>query len=416
MSASAGGLQDPLTHAFGQDEQSDRSLLRPLKSALEESASFWRDAKLEAELRGYRFERTYMLIPDVKASAIGGQFRFTSGNWRNFSLSAAWYNATDVDSEGGPNGLTPQPGKNTNVWGEANLRYDISNTALSGSRLTLYRQTLSLPYLNKNDVRMVPATHEGYLLGRENSSLDYMVGHVTRFKGYQSDRFVNMSEAAGALNSDDGVSVAGVQTSVGESAKVGLINYYGWNTFNTAYLEASYHQEVTDDLDVRVSGQHTDQRSTGDELVGSFHTHHSAARVALGWRGAVVSLGGSTTAKNSTIRAPWGGKPSYLSLMRNDFDRPGEDAILLGLSYNTDYFSALGLSSYVNIVHGRNAHTVLQDKAPNQTEYDLTVDYKPPTGIFEGLWARLRYAYVDADGSGAVHDIRLILNYSLPLL
>ncbi len=416
VSSSAGGLEDPLTHAFQKKEGSDDYLLSSLKTALADSASFWRNAKLEVDLRGYRFERSNTVTPDAKASAVGGQMRFTSGNWRNLSLTAAWYNSIDVDSNRGPSGLTTRPGKNINVLGEANLRYDFKDSVLSGSRLTLYRQTLSLPYLNKNDIRMLPSTHEGYTLGRENSDLDYIVGHITRFKSYRSDRFVHMSEAAGAVNSDDGVSLAGVQVPVTPHGSLGVINYYGWNTFNTVYLEASYHRVVAGDLDMRLSGQHTDQRSTGDELVGDFSTYHSTARVALGWRGAVLRLGGSTTSKKSGIRAPWGGKPSYLSLMRSDFDRPGEDAILLGFSYNTEYFSSMGLSSYVNIAHGRNARNLNAQKAPHRTEYDLTIDYKPPSGLLEGLWARLRYAYLDTSGSGTVHDVRLILNYSIPLL
>ncbi len=48
---------------------------------------------------------------------------------------------------------------------------------------------------------------------------------------------------------------------------------------------------------------------------------------------------------------------------------------------------------------------------------DLTVDYKPPGGFLQGLWIRARYNYIDIEDSGEdVHDVRLIVNYTLPFL
>ena len=92
--------------------------------------------------------------------------------------------------------------------------------------------------------------------------------------------------------------------------------------------------------------------------------------------------------------------------------------MLFGLSYNTDYFSSLGLSSYINIAHGWDAEDPLTGAdLPDRTEYDLTVDYKPPEGFLQGLWIRARYNYIDTDGDGEeVHDFRLIINYTLPFL
>jgi hypothetical protein len=45
------------------------------------------------------------------------------------------------------------------------------------------------------------------------------------------------------------------------------------------------------------------------------------------------------------------------------------------------------------------------------------VTYAPPKGCFRGLSIQARLALVDQDGvSGLLPDIRLILNYALPLL
>lgn len=67
-----------------------------------------------------------------------------------------------------------------------------------------FRQTYDNPYINKNDGRMVPNTFEGYtfrgMVGDEKStgSLIYVAGYVSKIKERNQDRFVWMSEDAGA--------------------------------------------------------------------------------------------------------------------------------------------------------------------------------------------------------------------------
>jgi hypothetical protein len=265
---------------------------------------------------------------------------------------------------------------------------------------------------------MLPTTHEGYTIERADSHFDYFVGHLTKFKDLDSEDFVYMSEAAGATGTNEGLSIVGAMVSVNDNITIGAGDYYGWDTFNTIFAEANYHRLLTDNLDMQLSGQFTDQRSIGDELVGSFDTYQFAAKGSFGWRGAVIKLGGSVTGDGASIRKPWGGSPSYLSVQRLDFDRANEKAVLLGISYNTSYFSALGLSSFVNIVHGYDAENpVFGLELPDRTEYDLTVDYKPPSGMFEGLWIRARYNYIDIEGDAErVHDFRLIIDYTIPFI
>jgi hypothetical protein len=156
----------------------------------------------------------------------------------------------------------------------------------------------------------------------------------------------------------------------------------------------------------------------GDELVGDFDTIHFAVKGAFAWRGAIITLAGSITDDDADIHKPWGGTPSYLSIQRFDFDRANEKAVLLGLSYNTDYFSALGFSSFINIAHGFDAEDPPTGAdLPDRTEYDITVDYKPPHGFLEGLWIRFRYNYVDIeDNDENVRDFRIVVNYTIQFL
>ena len=51
---------------------------------------------------------------------------------------------------------------------------------------------------------------------------------------------------------------------------------------------------------------------------------------------------------------------------------------------------------------------------------DITVDYHFQSLALKGLWLRSRAAFVDEEdgvaGTGYVEDIRVILNYDLPIL
>ena len=57
-------------------------------------------------------------------------------------------------------------------------------------------------------------------------------------------------------------------------------------------------------------------------------------------------------------------------------------------------------------------------QAPDQEEFDLTVDYRFKKGLFERLWLRFRGAVLNQHGPNAhdTVDFRIILNYDLPIL
>jgi len=58
--------------------------------------------------------------------------------------------------------------------------------------------------------------------------------------------------------------------------------------------------------------------------------------------------------------------------------------------------------------------------SPDQTEYNLTVDYRFAKEVADGLWIRLRGAWIDQDenesGGDDFFDFRIIVNYNFDLL
>jgi hypothetical protein len=62
-----------------------------------------------------------------------------------------------------------------------------------------------------------------------------------------------------------------------------------------------------------------------------------------------------------------------------------------------------------------------RQRAPNQAEYDLTVDWRPAwknqPGFLQGMWFRARSAILDQQNAPALgYQFRLILNWERDLI
>ena len=104
-------------------------------------------------------------------------------------------------------------------------------------------------------------------------------------------------------------------------------------------------------------------------------------------------------------------------MIEKDFDRAGEKAWLLGLSYDfKDYVK--GFSTAFNFARGTDAvNPSTQSGVPNENEWDITFDYRIQEGPLSGIWVRLRDAYVNFNnGGGHSNNVRLIVNFPLPFL
>jgi outer membrane OprD family porin len=199
-----------------------------------------------------------------------------------------------------------------------------------------------------------------------------------------------------------------------DNALTGVINYIVPDVLNILYAETNYTWIVDQNLQLKLSAQFTDQRSVGQELIGSFDTRVVGSRAALSYRNAIVTTAFSTTATGSAISSPFGTYPGYLSLMEKDFDHAGESAWLVGLAYDLKDLGFPGLSFAMNYAHGYGARNTT---APEEAEFDLTVDYRIQQGPLSGLWFRVRNGYVDFNHQGgSSNNVRLIVNYELPVL
>jgi hypothetical protein len=392
------------------------SLFPRIKKRLESLPPFWRDTRLAAKPRTYYFDRDRDSGNSV-AWAVGGSLEHQSGWWNErlrvattLYTSQKLYGPSDKDGT-----LLLKPGQQSfTVLGEAYAELRLSET----TNLRAGRTALDLPYLNRQNNRMVPNTFLAYgLYGNIVETVPFIVGQVTHMKRRNSDDFEPMSKAAGLQGTDEPATVAGMRYNFTETINLGFVNIYAWEFMNTFYTEGNTGWQITDDLAVGLSAQFTDQRSVGDELEGDFDTHVFGAKIGTTYKGATFSLAFSSTDNDSGIRSPFGSYPGYLSLMIKDFNRAGEDAWLAGLAYDFAEAGWGGISGYINYAEGYSPDSE-NTGAPDQKELDVTLDIRPQNAVVDGLWLRLRHARVEEDGRFAddVRDWRVILNYEVPLL
>jgi hypothetical protein len=89
---------------------------------------------------------------------------------------------------------------------------------------------------------------------------------------------------------------------------------------------------------------------------------------------------------------------------------------LLGLSFDFKAIGAPGLSAFANYAKGNDARDPQTGESlPDQTEVDLTVDYRFPSQWAPGLWIRLRGSILDLRGEDEITNFRAIINYDVPV-
>jgi hypothetical protein len=376
-------------------------------------------AQFGGQLRTYYLERLRDGANDSQAWAAGGSLGFKSGLWRDrLGFGVRLYTSQPVyaprDKPG--SGLLAPVQDGYTVLGESYLLLRPFGT----SYLQLWRQGMELPYLNKHDTRMTPNTFEAYLLlDRDAKRFNYVLGYVDKIRKRTETTWQSLATAAGA-DAKRGAGVLGARWRIGERTNIGAIDIFGIDTFNTFYTEATAALTPTDDdaeLEMRLSVQYTDQRSVGEALIGRFQTYQLGGKFDIGAYGATLTLAYTDTGSGADIQNPWGGVPSYNSVIVEDFDSAGERAWRVGAAYDFARIGLTGVSGFVNYTAGNTPDSGANARADTD-ELDLTLDWRPKSGGLDGLWLRGRMAVVNAVGPGAVDqlDFRVILNYDFNLL
>jgi hypothetical protein len=398
-------------------------LFAPVRDALKDLPPFLRDSDLKLHFRSYEFDRENPEGSDNNASAFGGWASYKSG-WLFdlFGIGATFYGSAPLyapDDKDGTSLLEPGQ-RGYSVFGEAYAAVRYHDWVLVKG----YRQLVNQPYINPIDNRMTPNTFEGITAGGKVRVVEYFAGYLSKIKPRNQENFVFMSKQAGAAGSDDGVILGRVQATPLAGLRFDAAEQYGINTFNTVYLEGEYLWRLDESWKLRFGTQFTDQRAVGDRLVAigaktKWSTQQEGVRVQALYRELTLTSAFSITLSGNSILTPWGYSPNYLLMMDRDFNRANEKAVLLGAACDFSKLIVQGLSASLSFATGWDAiDPRTRASAPDQREYDLTVDARPPwrtPAFLQGWWLRVRGGILDREGARRGWQLRVILNWDRDL-
>lgn len=398
-----------------------------LKEKLKDAPAFLRDTKLDFNFRSFYMNQDNTGAPTKEAWAIGGALSYQSG-WflDHFALGAVGYTSQPL--------YAPDTRDGTKLLQDGQEGYTVlgqiyGRVKLVGDNfLNIYRYEYNTPYLNADDSRMTPNTFEGYSFtgtygGKEGApGVRYGMGYIDKIKPKNSEKFISMSEAAGVSQVNRGVSVAGANFSY-RGFQLGAVEYYSQDIINIAYAETKYLLKMTDRLGLLIGAQFTDQRSTGSELLtgSSFRTTQFGLMSSISYRNGILTLAYTNNATGADLVNPWSGYPGYTSVEFESFKRAGEQAFMVKGSYNFARFGLDSLTAYALWTHGWGAvDPATKSPVFQEDEYDFDLQWRPKSGLLDGLWFRARYAHVDARGAAPsgfpINEIRFIVNYDFQLL
>jgi hypothetical protein len=395
-----------------------------LKEKLKDTSPFFRDTKLDVNLRTFYFYRDNFDPSKSEAWALGGSISYQSGYFLDhFGVGAAFYTSQPLYAPSDRSGSlllnSEQDGYST--WGQLYAEIKLVDFVF----VDLYRKEYNTPYINKDDNRMTPNTFEAYTLlgtygGKDGApELRYGAGYFTKMKPRNAEGFQWMSKAAGS-DAERGVFAAGANYK-SKDFSFGAVNYFSEDIINIFYAEGRYSHTFANKIGLLFAGQYSDQRSSGDNrLTGApFFTNQVGIKGEVGYEGALMTLAYTVDANGANLINPWSSYPGYTSVQVEDFNRAGEEAFMIRLAYDFSRIRLEGLTATALWVHGWNrVDPATKASVNNEDEYDVDIQWRPKAGLLKGFWPRVRYGRVEQrDGSSkSINDLRVIVNYEISVL
>lgn len=389
-------------------------------------AAFFDDATFTLHFRSYLFDMSHNGDNNPAAWALGGWAGYQTGWIADIlQFGAVAYTSQPLwapkDREGSLLLLPDQGGISVLGQAYAALRYN-------DQVLTLYRQMVNQPEVNPHDNRMLPNTFEGVSLAGKLDTLSYYASYLTRMKTRDADDFVNMAKIAG-VDQDEPMYLGGLAFSPNENFTAQTSLYVVPNLLASSYTDGKWITGKSDGDHISLSGQFMFQSGIGDELMmGPGFQSWMTGIMGEVRRGDWTFMAGYTAnGSDEDWQYPYGMWPGYTNMIIGVFARAGEQAVLLGATYDAAGIGIDGLTL--------NAQTAIDTHVAaglaKWTEYDFYLDYSFSAISGAPDWLTplklgARYAILQSNNVGPRTDIsdqipvrldsdelRLILNYEI---
>jgi hypothetical protein len=421
--------QSPLQRSFnpGPLFQGVNAITDLLRGELKGMPPFFRDTVVTFKPRTYYLNQDRPDGTRSEAWALGGSLEYVSGRFHDrFQIGAELFTSQPLYAPADADGtLLLKPGQEGyTVLGQLYAKLRVGGDDI----VTLGRREFSTPYVNRQFSRMTPNTFEaialkGSFIPLRTQKFDYEVAYLSKVKLRDSDTFVPMSQAIPFATQDDGTVLAQALFTVDNWA-FGVANYFTPQTLNIFYAEATWTPAVTWPKGFKLSGQFTDQAEvsgSGATFNGQLLSRNVGLRMTTASENAVYNFAVSTTDAAGGIISPWGSNPTYTNPVIKNSNRPGESAALFSVAYDFAAHGVPGLSASIILAAGWNARDPSTGQAlSTQSELDLTLDYKVPKGVLNGLWLRLQHNQLHDSSTSlsgeATTEWRAIVYWEIPLI
>jgi hypothetical protein len=375
-----------------------------------------RDSQVTLHLRSYYFDRNNPGDVTNAAWAIGGWLGWRSG-WIGdvLRLGVVGYTSqplwAPLDKTG--SGLLAPPNDGYSVVGESWASLKLWDQVLTGGRFQMHQ-----PEIHATDNRMTPITYSGANFAGWLGEVNLYAAYLDATKPKTSEHFVNFVSAAGiAGGASEPLWLLGASSRSESPLRWRVSSYYVPNVLSSSFADGSWLLPLPEEWRLRLGAQAMAQRGVGNKLLADFSTWSAGLRADLQQRGATATLAYQQTGSGYKYQTPYSSWAGYTDMIVKSFNLAGQQALLIGGSYDFGAGDLAGLVLHGAIVHGWDAiDPDTRAALPNWTEYDLTLDYRFSAAHWpvwaRPLWLRGRAAYVDMRTDGRVQDFRLILNYA----
>jgi hypothetical protein len=404
-------------HEIGSSLGEDFNQELPAETDLDDILN---SSEIKLRLRNYYFNRGIPNSLDSYAWAQGAILSHKIGRVGGiFSMNTEFMTSLPIvapDDHGGT-GLLDKYQNEITKLGVLNPRLNFSGQVVSA-----YRQRYNMPYFNEQDSRIIPHTFEGYTIAQPNTTsknFQYVAGYITKMKRRDSNQFEAISNIAGVTEKDTGAYFLGARQFITPKWSFSAIDYHIDDVLNILYADSVYQYKINSDIEHSFSVQYSRQSSVGDDLLTGqdFSTGFWGMQSITSLMGLVLKLSGNFNSEDADIKSPYGAYPGYNSGIVRDFNRAGQNSWQIGLSYdlariNLDGFQIATSYTKGNAAIDENTKVAL----PDESETDVTIDYRFNDSILKGLWLRLRSASINDPGIGHTQDFRIIVNYDFIIL
>lgn len=203
-------------------------------------------------------------VDDIYATAVGGYLKYELADYEGFNAAAAFVTAHDI------NGLTGEDSKQNIELASSDGTYtELSemyiNYKYKDFNFRAGRQVLDTPLADSDDIRIVANTFEAYVATYKYDNFSFMAGKLLKWQG--SDTGLDENEPW-QKTGENGTYFGGV---VYEDSLVDIHTWYYNMTelTNSAYIDMSFHKNITKDLFFHTGLQYLNQSELNNSEVES---------------------------------------------------------------------------------------------------------------------------------------------------